>query len=266
MRKLFTCFLISMGALNGLELDRVILSTNNNPLYIEFWPIVAPIWQAMGLRPTLALIATEDCPIDTSIGDVIRFDPIPGVTEALQAQAIRLLLPILYPNEGCLLSDIDMIPISKSYFIDNAKECPDDAMLIYRDKADEYHFGKFPMCYVAAKGRVYGEVFGIHSAEEIRQELLEWSELGYGWNTDEIILSSHALFWEESRGGHLIRLGHTVSGRLDRSTWFSDLHDLRITDYIDCHSPRPYTQYKPILDLLISEIYHSLGQEERETN
>ncbi|MES2122364.1 MAG: hypothetical protein V4492_06260 [Chlamydiota bacterium] len=261
MRKILTCLFLSMTALNGLELNRVILSTNDDPLYIEFWPVVAPIWEAMGLRPTLALIANEDCPIDTSIGDVIRFAPIPGVTEALQSQAIRLLLPILYPDEGCLLSDIDMIPISKSYFVDNAKDCPDDTMLIYRDKADEYQFGRFPMCYVAAKGRVFGEVFDIQSADDIRQQLIEWSELGYGWNTDEIVLSSHALFWEQSRGGHLIRLGHSVSGRLDRSTWFSDIPHLDITNYIDCHSPRPYTQYKPILDLLITEIFHELALE-----
>lgn len=263
-RTLLTGLLVSGAALafkpQALELDRVILSTNNNPLYIEFWPIIAPIWQAMGIRPTLALIADENCPIDTSIGDVVRFDPIPGVSEALQAQAIRLLLPILYPDEGCLLSDVDMIPISKPYFVDNAKACPDDALLVYRDKADDYHFGKFPMCYVAGKGRVFGEVFRIQKKEDIQEQLLEWSELGFGWNTDEILLSAHALFWEMNEGGKLLRLGHEVSGRLDRCTWLDLAEHIHLSDYIDCHSPRPYSDYKEVLDALVEQIHLSLKE------
>ncbi len=58
--------------LSGLELKRVILSTNNHPMYIQFWPIVAPLWKAIGLQPTLALIADENCRIDETLGDVYR--------------------------------------------------------------------------------------------------------------------------------------------------------------------------------------------------
>ena len=144
-------FSLGLGStLQALKLDRVILSTNDDPLYIEFWPIVAPIWTAMGLRPTLALIGDENCQIDESLGDVIRFSPILGVPESLQTQVIRLFLPCLFPDDGCLISDIDMLPISGSYFVDGAFACPDDGFVVYKDAAG-YWERRFPMCYVAGR-------------------------------------------------------------------------------------------------------------------
>jgi hypothetical protein len=63
-----------------LQLDRVILSTNENPNYIQFWPTAAKAWQEIvGVRPTLALIASEDVQVDRRYGDVIRFEPIKKV-------------------------------------------------------------------------------------------------------------------------------------------------------------------------------------------
>src|SRR3990172_8018007 len=130
--------LISSSFLNALDLNRVILSTNNNPLYIEFWPVVAPLWEAMGLRPTLALVADENCTVDSTLGDVIRFPPLKDVPVAMQAQVIRLFLPAFFPDDGCLIADIDMLPISRSYFFSGAASCPDRSFLVYRDQAFEY--------------------------------------------------------------------------------------------------------------------------------
>lgn len=238
----------------SLSLDRVILATDDNPLYIEFWPIVAPIWEKMGFKPTLALIADKECPIDTSLGDVIRFDPIPDVPVSLQAQAIRLLLPALFPEDGCILSDIDMIPILHEYFIQGASTCPDSAFLVYRDA---YNLVTYPMCYVAGKGQVFKELFEVHSEAEIPVILRKWAQKGYGWNTDEIILYQTVNEWEK-QGGHVIRLGHSVSRRLDRANWNVDFRTLNITRYIDCHCPRPYSAYKKSIDQVVEQVIYRL--------
>ncbi|MBS0648527.1 MAG: hypothetical protein JSS10_04790 [Verrucomicrobia bacterium] len=243
-------FLCLFSALNGLELKRVILSTNNNPLYIEFWPVVAPLWEAMGLRPTLALIASKDCPIDTTIGDVIRLDPLPGIPESLQAQVVRLFLPCLFPEEGCLISDIDMLPISQSYFREGASHCPDDNFLVYREG---YQITNFPMCYVAAKGCVFSDIFQVFNREQIYERIYQWAQFGYGWNTDEVMLYKSATAWEQ-RGGHIIRLRHGADGRLDRGNWQTDISKIRISDYIDCHCPRPYSAYQSSIDPIVQAI------------
>ena len=245
-----------LSPLQAIELERVILSTNNDPIYIEFWPIVAPLWEAMGLRPTLALIADEACQVDTSLGDVIRFAPLPGVPESLQAQAIRLFLPSLFPDEGCLISDIDMIPISKAYFVQGAAECPDEGFLVYRDNAEGYK-GRYPMCYVAAKGRIFSSVFGITNPEEILDLVSTWARLEYGWNTDEILLYSYTAYWE-SKGGHVVRLGHVVGPRLDRGNWNLDWNTLEVSKYIDCHCPRPYSAFRDSIDRIVVDIHKQL--------
>lgn len=231
----------------GIEIKRVIMATNNNPMYIEFWPVVAPLWQEMGFRPTLALIADESCKVDTTIGDVIRFSPIPGVSEALQAQCVRLLLPALYPDEGCIISDIDMLPISRSYFVEGANQCPEDTFLVYRDKAYDPTDQKYPMCYFTAKGSIFGSIFGVSNYDQISPLIKEWSNLGLGWSTDELVLYKTVNKWK-SDGGKVILLGHSVGPRLDRSCWDSQMKSFNIKDYIDCHCPRPYSTYRDSID------------------
>jgi len=241
-------------SLYALQLNRVILSTDSNPLYLEFWPVIAPLWEKMGFIPTLALIAEEDCPIDTTLGEVIRFAPLPGIPTSLQAQSIRLLLPVLFPDDGCLISDIDMIPISGSYFHHWAIGCPDEAFLVYRDNAEGCPGVRYPMCYVAAKGRTFASLFSVQSPMQIPEIIKEWSGLGFGWNTDELVLYSLTKEWERN-GGELVCLGHKVEGRLDRGNWNIDFQALDISKYIDCHCPRPYSANQDSIDRIVEAIW-----------
>jgi len=257
MVRILLIWIILISNCNCLELKRVILSTDQNPFYTEFWPIVAPIWNEMGFKPTLALIAENDADIDTSLGDVIRFSPLPDIPHSLQAQTIRLLLPILFPDEGCLISDIDMIPISRNYFLDGAAVCPEDGFLVYRDRAEGCIGSRYPMCYVAAKGSVFASLFQISNRDQIPQLIHLWANRGYGWNTDELILYSSVNQWEK-RGGHVVRLGHETFGRLDRGNWKIDFESLDLSQYIDCHCPRPYSAYRDSIDLLVNQVLKSL--------
>lgn len=242
------CFVMNMQA---LKLDRVILATDAHPDYIEFWPVVAKAWkEIIGIQPTLALIAHADVQIDESLGDVIRFEPIEGIPTSLQAQVIRLLLPALYPDDVCIISDIDMIPLNKEYFTESIRNCPDDSFVVYRDKA--YHAGSltYPMCYFAARGSVFQEVFQTYGLQDIAPMIQKLYALNIGWHTDEIVLYDYLHGWSgfEAR---CIKLGHYVEKRIDRSYWMHDQRLLRSGYYIDAHCPRPYSQYKACIDELV---------------
>lgn len=239
--------------LHSIVIDRVILSCNNDPLYIEFWPVVAPLWQAMGIRPTLALIGDEDCVVDETLGDVIRFDPIPGVPESLHSQAIRLFLPCLFPEDGCIISDIDMIPILKDYYVDGAAFCPDEGFVVFRDKVEHYCMHKYPMCYIAAKGKIFGSVFSVSNKEEIEDRILDFLDYDLGWNTDELLLYQFLDEWEK-KGGNLVKLGYGLGPRLDRGNWKLDFLTLKVFDYIDCHCPRPYSSYRESIDFIAKSV------------
>ena len=247
---LFLLFFLPLQFIQCLELTRVIVSSNNDPMYIQFWPIVAPLWQKMGLCPTLLLVADEDCTVDTSIGEVIRFEPLPDVPQSLQAQAIRLLAPALFPEDGCLISDIDMLPVSFSYFFNGAYGVPSDAFLVYRQEC----FGRWPMCYVAAKGEVFSSIFEVTCIEDFPARLREWYALGHGWNTDEVVMYSLVRKWEREQGGLVHRLHHSVGARLDRAQWDSQIKSLEIDKYIDCHSVRPYSEHKNSIDQVVEAI------------
>lgn len=251
--------LFGIGALNALEINRVVLATNQNPNYVQFWPVVAPIWKKMGFQPTLALIADNYGDVDTTLGDVLLFPVLSDVPESLQAQAIRLLVPALYPDEGCLIADIDMLPISSEYLRLGAKDCPDGAFLVYRDNAYwNEAMCRWPMCYVAAKGAVFQEIFGVKRIDDIADLLRYWHAQGHGWNTDECMMYAYGMAWE-FMGGKVIRLGHGVPGRLDRANWTGDYGTLDLTGYIDCHCPRPYAMYKESIDQVVQAIYRLHG-------
>jgi hypothetical protein len=238
-----------IGEVNALIIDRAIVSSDTNPDYLDFWPIVAKAWIKLGIKPTLALIADNLVQVDESLGDVIRFRPIPGVSNALYSQAVRLLLPIIFKDEVCLISDIDMIPISESYFKDSVRSIADDKFVVYRDAAYSSKDQRYPMCYNVAKGTTFQEVFGIKKIDEIPAVIKKWAEKKMGWATDEILLYAYLNHWNDFNS-RCVRLRHTVARRIDRSNWSYDLALLKVDYYIDCHSVRPYKRYKKEVDML----------------
>jgi tetratricopeptide (TPR) repeat protein len=260
MKKAIVLLMIFVLPLQALEIKRVILATDGNPFYKDFWALAAPLWTKMGYRPTLAFIADDDCPIDETLGDVIRFAPLPNVPIAMQAQAVRLLLPALFPDDGCIISDIDMLPISRAYFEEGATHCSDEEFLVYRNMAPGYQFGgKFPMCYMAAKGRVFGSVFGVKNREQIADVLTSWASTNQGWYTDEIFAFMCAKKWE-ANGGKIVLLNHTVGPRLDRIHWNYDFDTVSVADFIDCHCPRPYSDHKATIDRVVKAISESIDK------
>ncbi len=255
--KLIFLLLLIFSKINCLKIDRVILATDNNPNYIQFWPIVSKAWKnIVGVKPTLALIADKSVKVDETLGDVIRFEPIPGVSTALYAQCIRLLLPAYFEEDGCILSDIDMVPLNKNYFLDSVKNVSDNCFITYRQWTIETAGNeevKFPMCYNAAKGKVFKEVFKISDPKEIPKIIKSWSALNLGWNTDEIILCKSLFEWKDYTT-RCVNLGHSVTDRIDRIGWGYNSDLLKKGNYVDMHCPRPYTKYKSFIDKVLSHI------------
>lgn len=238
--------------LSALKIDRVILSCDTNPTYIQFWPIVAKAWKELiGIQPTLALIAEDDVDIDTSLGDIIRIKPIPNIPTSLQAQVIRLFLPAYFENEVCLISDIDMLPLNKDYFIDSIKNIPENKFVVYRNMAYG-NMSRFPMCYNAGKGSLFKEIFKIRNINEISGKIKDWHSLKLGWDTDEKMLTKLLLNWNKV-SKKCVFLNHNAmpERRIDRLKWGYDKKKLKEGYYIDAHMVRPLDKYyKEIKELL----------------
>ncbi|MDN3506588.1 MAG: class I SAM-dependent methyltransferase [Simkaniaceae bacterium] len=255
MKTLLLLLLLPISLI-GMTLDRVILSTDDNPTYIDFWPVVADTWERVtGLRPTLALVASEDVHIDESLGDVIRFEPIEGIPTSMQAQVIRLLLPTLFPDDVCLISDIDMIPLQKAYFFDTVALSKEEDFVVFRSKAYErWGYPQYPMCYVAAKGETFQALFDISSEEDFPRKMIEWAQLGHGWSTDERVL--YQAVQDKKDQLSICLKEQVVERRLDRLDWRYKDEWIHTQNFIDAHLLRPYKEFQVETDQLIFTLFH----------
>jgi len=63
-----------------------IFSSDSNPDYSEFSPLVSEMWETLGFEPFYAQIGTDQFPL------------IPGVESSLQSQIVRLYAAKLFPE------------------------------------------------------------------------------------------------------------------------------------------------------------------------
>lgn len=230
-----------------MKINRAILACDDNPLYQNFWPLAAKAWTNMGIRPTLALIGDSEA--DESCGDVVRIPTIEGIPNDFIAQVVRAFLPVLFPEDVCLLSDIDMLPMNKDYYTKSVEHIADDCIVIYSADA---HKGKvhFPMCYIAGKGKLFHEILQVdrNDITSIKHLIELWYATGLGWSTDEVMLTKQITSWHGfphktvllKRGGWK----PWARRRIDRGKWQINPLLLLFNYYIDAHLPRPYDEIK----------------------
>ena len=246
-----------------MKIARAIMATDANPAYFQFWSVVAPRWRQWGIMPTLAVINDKKLDIDESLGEVIYVKPDVDIHSSHQAQIVRLFLAAHYRDDVCLISDIDMMPLKKEYFVDIIEEYEKDAFVVY--SADAYApgdpaFPAFPMCYLCSTGENFyniidGDLDNFHSKAK------EWMGHGFGWHTDEKVFYRKFMDWmPREKKGIFFRRGFNVSsdplsiGRIDRGNACHYREDLLEKGfYIDFHMPRPYSSHKEVIDLIFEK-------------
>ena len=173
-----------------MKLDYVILSSNDNPDYLNFWPIVSEAWKLMGVEPILIYTGKEDINYK---GNIVRFDSH-NLDSAFVAQNIRILYPALLKDKNCIVSDIDNLPLSKKYFCNSIESIPDNSFVIYRPDACPPNM--ISMMWNASNSVTWNEIFKINSENDIFKKLKRWysskySIRGKAWYTDQIKLRKY---------------------------------------------------------------------------
>lgn len=237
--------------------DYVILGSNKDSLYLDFWPIVSKIWKdKFNITPVLGLIDDDESDIfESEYGLIKKFKSVSGVDTGLQSQIVRLYLP-RYLDGTCLISDIDMFPMSKKYFSDAATHVNDNNFVIYSSNHPQTIKNKmFPMCYVAANSSTYKSIFDINLDWEDFTKLL--FNRGETWYTDQKYLFEKVIDFELKTGKLLLlerSWNDNPNNRIDRGDWRYNPELVKQGYYIDCHSLRPYNQYKVEIDKLLNLI------------
>jgi len=227
-------------------IDRVIVSSDEDRLFLDFWPLIAASWQKFGYQPTLALVSNNrtQLQLNSNFGDVHVFNRADDISDGFLAKTLRIYLPTLYPDDMCLISDIDMLPLSREYFSESIVSFKNNQCILY--SADAYpikqnNFGRFPMCYIAAKGSVFSEILGDLNFSEFLTLMKDWYKIDP--TSDEVHYSKLITSWEKYKS-HVVKLSRGgwrpyANGRLDRGDWQINYQKLTRGEYIDAHLPRP---------------------------
>ena len=245
-----------------MKLTKVILSANDNPTYLDYWPYVSIAWRELiGIEPVLFYIGDKKKVESLSqYGQVINVGVSDNWDIVNQSQSVRLWAGTIFPDEYMIISDIDMLPISGDYYINSVKEVADDCLVSYTSDVLNYGFylrhPQLPMCYLAGKGSTFNEILGLNVGftwEDFMNQLKS-SDSGYG--TDQKYFWKKFLSWKtEDRYVGLNRGwidGKIATNRLDKVKWPEG--DYNIGLYYDSHLPIPlkenFSRCKQLFDKL----------------
>jgi hypothetical protein len=235
-----------------MKIDYVLLGSNSDPLYLDFWPITSKVWKnTFNITPVLGLIGNEESEMyNDGNGLVIKLKSIEGVDDGLLSQLVRLYLP-KFLNGNCIVSDIDMIPLSKKYFIDDLKLFSDDDFLIMSSNHPQtISVKQYPMCYVVGNDKAFKELFTLDNdwVNFIKKIPLQ------GWFTDQIYLYDVVNNNKNINYKFPERMDGFVNNRIDRSNWTYDDDKVKKGYYVDSHLLRPYNEHIKEINKLIDFI------------
>ncbi len=240
-----------------MKIKYAIMGSDMNPLYYDFWPIISKVWkEVFDITPVLGLICDEDSElIQDQYGLIKKFKRINGIDDGLQSQIVRFYLPPTLDGV-CITSDIDMMPLSKKYFIDNIENFDKNKFYVMTSDNPECLKNKeYQMCYNIAKPEIFKEVLKIDDSWFDFVNKLK--NLGLGWTTDQRYLYNMINDYEKKENIVLMKRGFSglAHNRIDRAIWKYNPKSVINGDYIDSHLVRPYIEYKNEIDNLASLLY-----------
>lgn len=245
-----------------MKLEYAVVSSNSNPEYLDFWPYVAKAWRDLiGLTPVLLYI--DDNPPPLSVydhGEVFYFKSINDWSIVQQSQCIRFWASKIL-NKPFIISDMDMLPISKDYYIKNSELIGDKGLISYSSDIIKYRWYRnnpqYPMCYLA------GDTDSFIDLLEIREVKTHEDFLRKLKNKLPMLRSGvdQKYFYNQTISKHDIQILHLerewidekyANKRLDKVIWPNSDYDP--FEYIDCHLPRPMMSNKYMCDQLFKKL------------
>jgi hypothetical protein len=216
-----------------------------------------------GIEPVLIYVdENHDIKIDTTYGRVLKLKPVPGIPTYMHSVWGRFWGATLFPDKICIVSDIDMFPISKTYFVNQLMNVPDTKYVHLYAPVTKVNVNvktrhqlwcsaqtTFPVCYHVAKGALIASVLRINPIWEasIRDLASHTYNATEGmivddnggrpqWGIDEDYTTSLIDAYRDRSIFYFIPRYHL---RLDRGNWVYEAADIKQDAYGDCHSVRP---------------------------
>jgi hypothetical protein len=253
-----------------MKIHTILSACNLNHTYISFVPYFIRAWKSVLKKANVVIYVIGDkipTPIASYSENLRLLSLPPEISTVFASQFSRLLLPAIEKSEGVLVSDIDMLPLSRRYFEDSIADIPDDAFIVYRDVLESVK--QTAICYNCAAPDVWGDIFNIKTKKNVIDLLAEVQKsIAFDakpsencWFTDQLQLYERLKSWENN-GNKVVRLNDENTGfqRLDRcdiTEWKSKLlkhsllpsklkSDILKGTYSDYHAGRPWEAHREV--------------------
>lgn len=252
-----------------MKIDCILTSTNLNPVYCQFIPIFIKMWSKLVPEADIKIILIAETIPENFVKYseyLILYKPGKILKTEFVSQYIRSLYPsVLNYSGGVLITDMDMLPMNRKYYVDNILHIPDNKFIYYRDVLLDVK--EIAMCYNIATPKVWSDIFNINDINDINNQLHRtYSQINYdglhggsGWNIDQLDLFERVQQWH-NKTGNFINLKDSQTGflRLDRGNIHlinqNVLNDIRAGRFTDYHALRPYDEYKDINNFIANII------------
>lgn len=234
-----------------MKIDTVILSSNENKDYLDFWPLVSEAWSNFGVEPILIYTGEDNISLS---GNIVKLNS-KKIDSAFLAQNIRLLFPGILNGRTCIISDIDNLPLSKDYFLNSVEAIDDESFIVYRPDACPPNM--ISIMWNAAKSETWREIFDVSDEVKALKVLQKWFSKRYKirgkhWYTDQIQLRNYINRFSVLNKNRIIELNEVECGfnRFDRAsieTNFNELFENNVR-FSDFHMPRPFIDNKDLIE------------------
>lgn len=232
-----------------MKIDYIIISSDDNPLYKDFYPIVAKAWKDLGYKTYFLNITDKDDIIENEFGIIHKIKALDYISTGFQSQVVRLFSS-KFIDGNIMMSDIDMLPINIDYYNSYVNELTEDNVIIYSGQP----YGNvpyYPMCYVLSKASNFRKYLDIENMDFNEYCKMLSNKYSHAWNTDENFMYDQ---FQNHLDKLVIKNDRDFDRRVDRENWKYDINLLKNGHYIDSHLLRPYYKYKQHIDILIKNI------------
>lgn len=240
-----------------MKIDICLFACNDNYKYYSFFPIIKLYWEKiLGVKCILIFVGFNIPKLlKPYLSDIILYEPHDNIHTTFIAQNIRILYPALLNCEnGVIIADIDIIPLSSKYFLDQIENISNDKFINYTfdnicDSIKEYY-----MCYNVGLPKTWSSIFKIDNIIDIKKTLVDWySNVNYvyddkyrskciGFHNDQLVLYKYINNYDNKQD--IILLPRVIS-RLNIDTKKNTNENInKIVDEIkndiwyDCHIPK----------------------------
>ena len=184
--------------MSEVPFDKVVLSCDENPLFLPFVPLIAKAWQKffpeVGIELGFVCEVNPETglPLDSRVYQYMRtmaerskvnltFLPlVEGVSPCNLGKVGRLIVAAEQGDAVCLLHDVDSLPLQREYFIKLVEQRKKDTMLCVHvpEVYGGSPYGRFPMAPTTAEGYLFKRI--------INPENLSYTELINSWKNLQV--------------------------------------------------------------------------------